>query len=118
LLLRTQQLQRRAKAKAGADQRLSAFRKYKALAEQSAEGHSASDTPEKIRIVLEGLRGEESISELCRHCVGSTSANAVVARTPAAVQFAAFLRPGFLWHLFQTRADHHRNKDAEYFCAF
>ena len=37
----------------------------------SAEGHSAPDPPqysaeEKIRIVLEGPRGEENISELCR----------------------------------------------------
>jgi transposase len=37
----------------------------------SAKGHSASDTPavfggREDRIVLEGLRGEENISELCR----------------------------------------------------
>ncbi|MGY3134077.1 hypothetical protein ACVWZM_004759 [Bradyrhizobium sp. USDA 4501] len=37
----------------------------------SAKGHSAPDPPavfaeEKIRIVLEGLRSEENISELCR----------------------------------------------------
>ena len=37
----------------------------------SAEGHPAPDprqysAEEKIRIVLEGLRGEENISELCR----------------------------------------------------
>ena len=44
----------------------------KAPAEQVLKGHSTSDPPailgtkRKIRIVLEGLRGEESISELCR----------------------------------------------------
>lgn len=36
----------------------------------STEGHPAPDasaySAEKIRIVLEGLRGEENISELCR----------------------------------------------------
>ena len=32
---------------------------------------------EKIRIVLDGLRGEESIAELCRHCLaGNCAANA------------------------------------------
>ena len=44
----------------------------KAPAERVVKDNSASATPrqysaeEKIRIVLEGLRGEENISELCR----------------------------------------------------
>ena len=43
---------------------------------------------EKIRIVLDGLRGEETIAELCR-CEGRTA----TARTTATINFLIFPSP-------------------------
>ena len=33
---------------------------------------------EKIRVVLEGLRGEDSIAELCRRCMSSNQSGQMV----------------------------------------